>query len=102
MVITLVHHLSFTNGPAYVSDTHGCVYGLIDNALCYTPQLTDGTFSTDEDDWVEVDHLAMLGEDEDILLHVEWVEDMLQREYQGIFADPRRMEDTPLAEMYGG
>jgi len=91
MLITLIHGLSFLTGPAYLSDQHGCVYGLIDGALFYTPQYVDGVWSTDEDDWVEVDHLALLGEDEDVRLHVEWVEDLLIRQSEGIFADPVRM-----------
>jgi len=91
MLITLIHGLSFLSGPAYLSDQHGCVYGLIDGALFYTPQFSDGSYSDVEDDWVEVDHLALLGEDGDVRLHVEWVEDMLIRQSEGIFADPIRM-----------
>ena len=97
MIITLVHHIPFLNGPAYVSDTHGCVYGLWTDedsdgdVLLQTPQFADGSYSMDEDDWTEVDHLALLGEDEDVRLHVEWVSDMLTREANGIFADPARM-----------
>ena len=51
---------------------------------------------------MEVDHLALLGEDEVHRAHVEWVEAKLRHEQDVIFADPMRMEDTPLAEMYGG
>ena len=108
MVITFVHHIPFLNGPAYVSNQHGCVYGLMadvdsdGDVLFYTPQFADGSYSLDENDWIEVDHMALLGEDEDVRLHVEWVHDMLVREYDGLFADPMRMQDTPMADMYGG
>ena len=91
MVITLIHGLSFLEGPGYKSDQHGCVYGLIDNELFYTPECVDGSYSEDIEDWCEVDHMSLLGEEEDIRLHVEWVEDMLRRESVGIFADPSRM-----------
>ena len=92
MLLTLIHGLAFLMGPAYVSEYHGCVYGLMEDNLFYTPQFSDGTFSHDEEDWVEVDHLALLGEDQDVRLHVEWVEDMLRRETVGIFADPAKYE----------
>ena len=94
MLINHDHGLDFITGPAYASYQHGCVYGLWQDqdsdgdVLLYTPQLRDGSYSKDEDDWVEVDHMALLGEDEDTRLHVEWVEDMLRRERDGIFADP--------------
>ena len=91
MIITLAHGIPFLTGPGYVSDQHGCVYGIIDDALFFTPQFSGGGYSTDEDDWAEVDHMAMLGEDGDVRLHIEWVEDMLRRENEGIFADPARM-----------
>lgn len=92
MKINLIQELSFLDGPGYKSSQHGCVYGLVNNVLFYTPEFTDESYSKDFDDWVEVDHLALLGEDEDVRLHVEWVEDMLRREVEGIFADPARMQ----------
>ena len=75
----------------YVSDFGGCAYCLLDEALFYTPQFQDGSYSLDENDWIEVDHMAMLGEEEEIRVHLEWVEDKLRRERDGIFADPARM-----------
>ena len=75
----------------YLSDFHGCAYGLMDNVLIMTPLHEDLTYDTCTDNWVEVDHMALLGEDGDTRLHVEWVEDMLRRTRDGIFADPARM-----------
>ena len=86
----------------YLSDFHGCAYALIDDVLMMTPVYEDLTYDTCTDNWVEVDHMALLGEDRDHQLHIEWVEDMLRRNRDGIFADPMRMEDTPMSEMYGG
>lgn len=75
----------------YLSDFHGCAYALDDDCLIMTPMHDDMTYDTCIDNWVEVDHMALLGEDGDHRLHVEWVEDMLRRHRDGIFADPARM-----------
>ena len=79
MVITMIHNLSFLDGVGIVSNEHGCVYGLIDDILFYTPQFTDGTYSDDIDDWCEVDHMALLGEEVEVRSHVDWIEEMLHK-----------------------
>ena len=75
----------------YLSDFHGCAYALDDDVLITTPLYEDLTFDTCFDNWCEVDHMALLGEDEDHRLHIEWVEDKLRRDRDGIFAGPARM-----------
>ena len=81
----------------YKSDFHGCVYAICEDEdsggdyLIYTPQFSDGSYDEDQDNWSEVDEMALLGEDEDVRIHVEWVWDYLRRERDGIFADPARM-----------
>ena len=75
----------------YLSDFHGCAYALDDNCLTYTPLNADGTYEQDRDEWCEVDHLALLGEEQDHQLHVEWVQDHLRVLDEGIFADPTRV-----------
>ena len=81
----------------YISEFHGCAYRIqrdLDSDgdyLLHTPISTDDTFSLDDDDWIEVDELALLGEDEDHRLHIEFVWDLLRRTEDGIFADPIRM-----------
>ena len=96
--VTADHQLDFISSPVFYSDFHGCVYGLVRDLdsdgdyLMTTPQNADGTWSENEDDWYEVDEMALLGEEEDHRLHVEFVYDLLRREMNGIFADVARME----------
>ena len=53
----------------YVSTFHGCVYSIIKDQdsdgdyLVHTPLFADNTFCPDIDQWVEVDELALLGEE---------------------------------------
>jgi hypothetical protein len=60
----------------YQSNEHGCVYS-IDNegVLFYTPQYRDNHIELD--DWSEVDHMALLGEDETIRRRVDEIHDKL-------------------------
>ena len=81
----------------YLSDFHGCAYAMVRDLdsdgdyLIYTPLYTDGTYEQDRDEWCEVDHMALLGEEQDHQLHVEWVMDHLRVLDEGIFADPARV-----------
>ena len=56
----------------YVSEDHGCVYRLYRDVdsdgdyLLYTPLNQDNTFSLNDDDWIEVDEMAMLGEEQEV------------------------------------
>ena len=80
----------------YVSEFHGCVYGICKDVdsdgdyLIQTPMFTDGTYDTDQDTWCEVDELALLGEEQDHQLEVEHAWDVLRRQRDGIFADPAK------------
>ena len=54
-----------------ISEKHGCAYALEESPdfgdhLIHTPLNPDGTYSTNENDWCEVDELALLGEEQDI------------------------------------
>jgi hypothetical protein len=62
----------------FISSILGCVYTLIDDELFYTPMMKDGSFSNNEEDFVEVDHMALLGEEEFIRQEVERVENILR------------------------
>ncbi len=81
----------------YVSEQHGCVYAIYRDLdsdgdyLISTPQDVDGSYDKDQDNWVEVDEMSLLGEDQDVQLHIEHVWDTLRRERDGIFADPALM-----------
>ena len=63
----------------YISDFHGCVYRLVRDLdsdgdyLIYTPLNEDGTYSENDEDWVEVDDLAFLGEEKVHQDHIEFV-----------------------------
>ena len=48
----------------YTSPDHGCVYTIIDNALFYTPIYQDDTVNLGDDDWVEVDFMSLMGEEQ--------------------------------------
>ena len=67
------------NMTFYVSQDHGCVYAMIKDQdsdgdyLVMTPMNADNTFSLNDDDWVEVDEMALLGEEQHIQDHVEQV-----------------------------
>ena len=80
----------------YVSEFHGCVYAICEDLdsdgdyLIQTPMFNDGTYDTDQDNWCEVDELALLGEEQDHQLEVEHAWDVLRRERDGIFADPAK------------
>ena len=77
----------------YLSDFHGCAYALDeDSTLLTTPLYEDLTFDTCIDNWVEVDELALLGEEEIHRTHVDWVRGHLRVLNEGIFADPARMK----------
>ena len=81
----------------YVSNAHGCVYAIVRDAdsdgdfLIHTPQYTDGSYDTDQDNWSEVDELALLGEEQSVRDHIEQV-----------WATLKLIEDTPISEAYGG
>lgn len=55
-----------------VSQILGSVYAIEDDTLIVTPLNTDGTFDSNLDNWTEVDHLAMLGEE-------QWIQDEIKR-----------------------
>lgn len=48
-----------------ISEEHGCAYSVdAEGTLFYTPQMVGGAI--DAEDWSEVDHMAMLGEEQQI------------------------------------
>jgi hypothetical protein len=47
------------------SEQHGCAYSIdSEGTLFYTPMLQGGGIETE--DWIEVDYLAMLGEEKEV------------------------------------
>ena len=71
----------------YLSDFHGCAYALDeDDNLIMTPMHEDCTFDSCFDNWIEVDEMALLGEEEKHRAHVEWVRGHLRVLNDGLFA----------------
>ena len=61
----------------HVSPEIGSVFAMDDQTLIMTPLHDDMTFDTCWDNWVEVDHMSLLGEEEAIRNHIDWVEEKL-------------------------
>jgi len=57
-------------------DEHGCAYSIdSEGTLYYTPQYNDGSINVE--DWCEVDHMALLGEEDDVQALIEEVHEQL-------------------------
>ncbi len=57
-------------------DEHGCAYSIdSEGTLYYTPQYNDGSINVE--DWSEVDHMALLGEEDDVQALIEEVHEQL-------------------------
>ena len=71
--------------PVYVSAFHGCAYAIVrDNDtdgdyLIMTPQFTDGSYDPDQNNWAEVDEMALLGEEACHREHIDFVWEALQQ-----------------------
>ena len=52
-----------SNSQIIVSEILGAAFTSIDNALFCTPIFIDDSYDDDEDSWIEVDHLSVLGEE---------------------------------------
>ena len=69
----------------YISEFHGCAYAMVKDVdsdgdyLIMTPMMTDNTFSMNDDDWTEVDELALLGEESAHLEHINFVHSILSK-----------------------
>ena len=69
----------------YISEFHGCAYRLVKDLdsdgdyLIYTPLLTDNTFSENDEDWIEVDDMALLGEEKVHQDHIAMVYEVLSK-----------------------
>ena len=57
-------------------EEHGCAYSMdSEGALYYSPLMVGGGLETE--DWSEVDHMAMLGEDQSIQEEIQVIEETL-------------------------
>ena len=67
---------SSINQVILTSEEHGCAYSMdSEGTLLYTPMLQGGGIETM--DWSEVDHMAMLGEEESIQREITHIEQQL-------------------------
>ena len=74
----------------FISQQHGCVYAILKEEDCdrpfsygefliYTPLMNDGSYDTNQDNWDEVDEMALLGEEQHIQTHIQEVIDTLRK-----------------------
>ena len=57
-------------------DDYGCAYSIdSEGTLYYTPQYNDGSINVE--DWSEVDHMALLGEEEEVQALIEEIHEQL-------------------------
>ena len=81
----------------FISQPHGCVYAIAKDCdsdgdyLIQTPILMDNTYDHNQDNWDEVDEMALLGEEQHIRDHIDIV-----------WATLKMTEDTPMVDIYGG
>ena len=60
----------------YQCDLHGCVYSIdCEGVLFSTPQFNDDTINLT--DWIEVDHMAMLGEEQSVRDTIDTIHEKL-------------------------
>jgi len=65
----------------FISKTLGGVFAIENDVLISTPMLKDQTFDDNKDEWVEVDHMALLGEEKYILDEVNRIESILRANF---------------------
>tara|TARA_Y100000768_G_scaffold332281_1_gene271839 strand:- start:21 stop:254 length:234 start_codon:yes stop_codon:yes gene_type:complete len=71
--------------PVYVCEEHGSVYALFrdqdsdGDCLLQTPMFTDGSYDQNQDNWAEVDMMALFGEEQEIQDKVNFIFDYLQQ-----------------------
>ena len=59
------------------SDELGCVFTNLDGALFQSPLFTDDSYDDDEDCWIEVDFLSLLGEEQYIQDEINRIDRLL-------------------------
>jgi len=66
-----------SNNPILQSDQLGCVFTNLDGALFQSPLFTDDSYDDNEDCWIEVDFLSLLGEEQYIQDEVNRIDRLL-------------------------
>ena len=70
-----------SNSQVYLSEMLGAAYTLTDGDdgpdLFVSPIFVDGTYDDEEDCWIMVDHMALLGEEESIRNEINRIDELL-------------------------
>ena len=70
-----------SNNQVYLSEMLGAAYTLMDGDdgpdLFVSPMFVDGTYDDEEDCWIMVDHMALLGEEESIRNEINRIDELL-------------------------
>lgn len=64
-----------------ISETLGGVFAIENDVLINTPMFTDGTFDDNKEEWIEVDHMALFGEEKYIQDEIMRVENILRAKF---------------------
>ena len=63
-----------SNNPILESEVLGAAFTILDDALFMTPMFTDDSYDDDDDNWIEVDFMSVLGEEEYIWKELDRVD----------------------------
>ena len=67
-----------SNNPILESEVLGAAFTILDDALFMTPMFTDNSYDDDDDCWIEVDFMSVLGEEEYIWKELDRVDIILR------------------------
>ena len=67
-----------SNNPILESEVLGAAFTILDDALFMTPMFTDDSYDDDDDCWIEVDFMSVLGEEEYIWKELDRVDIILR------------------------
>ena len=66
-----------SNNPILESEVLGSAFTILDDELFVTPMFTDDSYDDEEDCWIEVDFLSLLGEEQYIQDEVNHIDRLL-------------------------
>ena len=67
-----------SNNPILESEVLGAAFTILDDALFMTPMFTDNSYDDDDDNWIEVDFMSVLSEEEYIWKELDRVDIILR------------------------
>ena len=69
-----------SNNPVLESEVLGAAFTIMDDWLFMTPKFTDDSYDDDEDTWIEIDFMSVLGEEEYIWKELDRVDTILREQ----------------------